>query len=164
MVEAWDKGDKARLGTGHARSPSTTRSIPATGTIKLKAEFANEDGALFPNQFVNMRLVVETLYGVTVVPAAAVQRGSAGPVRLRGRADKRSRVTPVDARPPEGRTTWRSARRPPPGDGVVMNGADKLREGVKVQPHASRGAARAAGRGRSSVLADQTARSDCHAP
>ncbi len=56
---------------------------PATGTVKLKAEFPNTDGALFPNQFVNVRMLLDTRRGVTAIPVAAIQRGSARHLRLR---------------------------------------------------------------------------------
>ena len=77
-VEAWDREQKTKLATARS-SPPTTRSIRTTGTVKLKAQFANADGALFPNQFVNVRMLARHAAATrSIVPAAAVQRGAQG--------------------------------------------------------------------------------------
>ena len=76
-VEAWDRSDSAKLAEGSLQTVDNQIDT-ATGTIKLRAQFANTDEQLFPNQFVNVRLGVQTLRNATVIPAAAVQRGSFG--------------------------------------------------------------------------------------
>src|SRR5881296_724491 len=76
-VEAWDREQKAKLASGTLAS-ADNQVDPATGTVKLKAQYANDDGALFPNQFVNVRMKLDTLRDVIVIPSAAVQRGAQG--------------------------------------------------------------------------------------
>src|SRR6185295_2359100 len=76
-VEAWDREQKAKLGDGMLAS-ADNQVDPQTGTVKLKARFANSDRVLFPQQFVNVRMKLDTLHDAVVVPAAAVQRGSQG--------------------------------------------------------------------------------------
>ena len=77
-VEAWDRAQGSRLATGRLLSIDNQIDT-TTGTVKLRALFDNKNGALFPNQFVNTRLLVDTLSGVTLVPSLAIQHN--GPVR-----------------------------------------------------------------------------------
>jgi multidrug efflux system membrane fusion protein len=88
-VEAWDKGNATLLAKGTLQS--LDNQIDTTsGTIKLKAQLSNNEGLLFPNQFVNIRLLSDTLHDATVVPSAAIQHGSAGAfVYLITKDDKR---------------------------------------------------------------------------
>ncbi|MES2825155.1 MAG: efflux RND transporter periplasmic adaptor subunit [Pseudomonadota bacterium] len=76
-VEAWDKSNRQVLAQGEVIALDN-RIDPTTGTIKLKASFANKDSQLFPNQFVNLRLQLGEHTGATLVPATAIQRGSEG--------------------------------------------------------------------------------------
>src|SRR5205085_5107741 len=76
-VEAWDRDQKTKLATGRLLTIDNQIDT-TTGTIRLKAEFANSDSVLFPNQFVNVRMAVETHQNATLVPSAAVQRGAPG--------------------------------------------------------------------------------------
>ena len=76
-VTAFDRSGKTQLASG-ALLTVDNQIDPATGTVKLKAQFANEDLALFPSQFVNVRMLVDTKAGATVIPSAAVQRGTPG--------------------------------------------------------------------------------------
>ncbi len=103
-----------------------------TGTVKLRAMFPNADGALFPNQFVNVRLTLDTLKDATVVPSAAVQIGSPGPfVYLVGDDDTVS-VRKLKLGPAAGdRTAVLDGLKP--GDRVVTDGVDRLHEGAKVR-------------------------------
>ncbi|HEY5366878.1 MAG TPA: MdtA/MuxA family multidrug efflux RND transporter periplasmic adaptor subunit [Casimicrobiaceae bacterium] len=103
-----------------------------TGTVKLKAEFSNDDTALFPNQFVNIRMLVETLHAVTVVPSAAIQRGTQGNFVYLVGADSVVAVRVVVLGPVDGETTVIS-KGVAPGDIVVIDGTDRLREGQKVE-------------------------------
>src|SRR5258707_6972599 len=78
-VEAWDRDQKNPLAKGMLITTDNQIGV-ATGTVKLKAEFPNKNNALFPNQFVNVRMTVDVRRGVVLVPSAAIQRGSQGPV------------------------------------------------------------------------------------
>jgi multidrug efflux system membrane fusion protein len=77
-VEAWDRTEKSVLASGILKTVDNQIDL-ATGTLRLKAEFPNQDEKLFPNQFVNVRLRVQTLNDAVVIPTAAVQFGSRGP-------------------------------------------------------------------------------------
>ncbi len=103
-----------------------------TGTIKLKAEFPNADGALFANQFVNVRMPVETLPKATLVPTAAIQRGAAGTFVYVVKGDQTVAVTPVKVGPVQGEITAIDSG-VSAGAMVVVDGADRLREGAKVE-------------------------------
>jgi multidrug efflux system membrane fusion protein len=106
---------------------------PTTGTVKLKAQFANEDLSLFPNQFVNVRMLVDTKRGATVVPAAAVQRGTPGTfVYAVDPETKAVSVRKVKLGPAQGETVA-IEEGVQPGMLVVVDGADKLRDGAKVE-------------------------------
>jgi multidrug efflux system membrane fusion protein len=138
-VEAWDRAQKTKLATGKLLTIDNQIDT-TTGTIKLRAEFANDDGVLFPNQFVNVRLAAETLNDATLVPSAAVLRGSPGTFVYRVKDDttndktngKTVTVTPVKIGPVQGETTVIESG-VSPGEQVVVDGTDKLREGAKVE-------------------------------
>ena len=76
-VTAYDRSGTTKLSLG-ALKTLDNQIDTTTGTLKLRAEFANEDNALFPNQFVNVQLLVDTLHNVTVMPTSAIQRGAPG--------------------------------------------------------------------------------------
>jgi multidrug efflux system membrane fusion protein len=100
--------------------------------VKLKAQFGNENGALFPNQFVNVRMLVDTRRGVTTVSSAAMQRGAQGPFVYVVKDDGTISVRPVKPGPVEGeRLAIDSGIQP--GERVVVDGLDRLREGMKVE-------------------------------
>jgi len=105
----------------------------STGTVKLRASFDNQDEALFPNQFVNVRLTVDTLKAVPVVPQAAVLRGSPGTFVYRVNPESQTvSVRPVRLGAREGgRVVVESGLAV--GDVVVTDGTDRLREGAKVK-------------------------------
>jgi multidrug efflux system membrane fusion protein len=130
-VDAWDRSQKVKLATGKL-STTDNQIDTTTGTIKLRAEFANDDSALFPNQFVNVRLASETRTGATLVPSAAVLRGSPGTFVYLVKDDKSVTVAPVKLGPVQGETTAIDSGIAP-GDLVVVDGTDKLREGAKVE-------------------------------
>jgi multidrug efflux system membrane fusion protein len=100
--------------------------------VKLRAEFANDNLALFPNQFVNVRMLVQTLPDATLVPSAAIQRGAPGTFVYVVKDDRTVTVTPVRLGPVQGEITA-VASGLAPGDQVVIDGTDKLREGAKVE-------------------------------
>jgi multidrug efflux system membrane fusion protein len=109
-----------------------------TGTVKLKGQFDNTDDALFPAQFVNARLKVATLNGVTLVPSAAVQRGAPGTFVYVVDANNTVSLRKVTLGPASGELVSISAG-VKPGEQVVIDGVDKLRDGVKVSTAAADG-------------------------
>jgi len=130
-VEAWDRDGKVKLATGKLLTVDNQIDT-TTGTVKLKAEFGNENAALFPNQFVNVRMLLDTLSDATLVPSAAIQRGAPGTFVYVVKDDKSVSVAPVKLGPVQGETTS-IASGLAPGDLVVVDGADKLREGATVE-------------------------------
>jgi len=130
-VEAFDRAAKFKLGVGKLVTIDNQIDT-TTGTVKMRAEFPNADLALFPNQFVNIRLVVETLPDATLVPSSAIQRGAPGTFVYVVRADNTVNVVPVKLGPVQGETTAVESGIAV-GDKVVVDGADKLREGAKVE-------------------------------
>ncbi|HXI43322.1 MAG TPA: MdtA/MuxA family multidrug efflux RND transporter periplasmic adaptor subunit [Bryobacteraceae bacterium] len=107
---------------------------PSTATVKLRATFDNKDDALFPNQFVNARLLVEQKRNVTLVPTSAVQRNSQTTYVYLVKPDSTVTVRPVTIGTTEGDDSEVTAGLEP-GDVVVMTGVDKLQEGSKVNVH-----------------------------
>ena len=103
-----------------------------TGTDRLKALFTNKDNALFPNQFVNARLLMDTLRGVTVVPSAAVQRSPKGTYVYLVKEDQTVTVRWVKLGPSEGDSVSIEEGLSP-GELVVVEGAERLKEGSRVE-------------------------------
>jgi len=130
-VEAFDRSGKNKLATGRLLT-FDNQIDTATGTVKLKAEFPNQDAALFPNQFVNVRMAVETRQDVTLVPSAAIQRGAPGTFVFLVKQDQSVGMTPVKLGATEGENTEVQSG-VDPGNLVVVDGADKLRDGSKVE-------------------------------
>jgi multidrug efflux system membrane fusion protein len=131
VVDAWDRDQKVKLATGRLITIDNQIDT-ATGTVKLKAEFPNDNLALFPNQFVNVRMLVQTQADATLVSSAAVQRGAPGTFVYVVKDDRSVSVVPVKLGPVQGEVTA-IASGVSPGDMVVVDGADKLREGAKVE-------------------------------
>jgi len=130
-VEAWDREQRRRLAQG--RVLTTDNAIDTTtGTIKLKAEFPNADGTLFPNQFVNIRLQLDTLPNALVAPNNAIQRGSMGTFVYLVKEDGTVTLRKVSTGAVDG--DWVAIEgEVEPGDRLVTDGADRLREGAKVE-------------------------------
>ncbi len=131
MVQAWDRDLRNQLAEG--KVSTTDNAIdPVTGTIKVKAEFANTDGALFPNQFVNIKLQVNTLVDAVAVPSTAVQRAPQGAFVYVVKPDSSVTIRGIRIGTTEG--DWVSVTGDlAEGDKVVTDGADRLREGGKVE-------------------------------
>ncbi len=129
-VEAWDRDLKTRIATG-SLAAIDNQVDPATGTVRLKALFANADRALFPNQFVNARLLVDTLQGVIIVPTAAVQRSPQGAFVYVVKADSTVELRPVKVRGTEGDDSALNEGLAS-GETVVTDGLEKLRPGSKI--------------------------------
>ena len=137
-VTTFDRSGTNKLATGELKTIDNQIDT-TTGTVKLRAEFANDDEALFPNQFVNVRLLVDTLKGATVVPSAAIQRGAPGTFVYLLNGDQTVTVKPVKLGPASGdRVAIQDGLSP--SDRVVIDGADKLRNGAKVVPRNADGA------------------------
>jgi multidrug efflux system membrane fusion protein len=132
QVTAFDRAGKTQLAVG-ALLTVDNQIDPTTGTVKLKAQFANEDLSLFPNQFVNVRMLVDTKLGATVIPGAAVQRGTPGTFVYAVDPETRAvSVRKVKLGPAQGETVA-VEEGIKPGTLVVVDGADKLREGAVVE-------------------------------
>jgi multidrug efflux system membrane fusion protein len=129
-VTAFDRSDTTKLADGEVRTLDNQIDT-TTGTVKLRAEFANADESLFPNQFVNIKLHVDVLRNATIMPTSAVQRGAPGTfVYLLGE-DNTVSVRPITLGPISGeRVAVQSGLAP--GDRVVVDGADRLRNGARV--------------------------------
>ncbi|WP_084360401.1 efflux RND transporter periplasmic adaptor subunit [Hydrogenophaga palleronii] len=126
VAEVWDRDGRQRLATG-VLDTLDNQIDAATGTLRLKARFDNTDDALFPNQFVNLRLALQTLPDAMTIPADAVQHGSRGSyvyVIVDGKATVRVlKLGPTS----EGRTVVLDGLKA--GEAVVLEGLDRLREG-----------------------------------
>jgi len=130
-VEAYDREQKSRLATGTLLTVDNQIDT-ATGTVRLKAQFPNDNGALFPNQFVNVRMLVDTLREVTTVASAAIQRGVQGLFVYVVNSDLTVSLRPVKLGAAEDlNTAVESGLKP--GELVVVDGTDRLREGAKVE-------------------------------
>lgn len=129
-VEAWDRSEQVKLADGVLKTVDNQIDL-ATGTLRLKAEFANADDRLFPNQFVNVRLRVRTLNDAIVIPSAAVQFGSRGTYVYVIGADNTATVRDIVLGPANG-DVQAVTRGLAPGEQVVLEGLDRLREGRKV--------------------------------
>jgi len=130
-VEAYNREQSKKLATGVLLTIDNQIDTN-TGTVRLKAEFANQDHGLFPNQFVNARLLLETKRGATVIPTAAIQRSPQGTFVYLVQADQTVKVQPVRLGPTEGDNTGIDEGLSP-GDLVVVEGVERLRQGSKVE-------------------------------
>ena len=130
-VETWDREQKNRLADG--RLITTDNQIDtATGTIRLKAEFGNKNSTLFPNQFVNVHLLLYTLSQVKTAPVAAIQRGDKGSFVYRVGADGTVATVPISTGAVDG--DWAEVSGEiRAGDKLVTDGADKLRDGAMAE-------------------------------
>jgi len=130
-VDAYDRADTRRIATGTLETLDNQIDV-TTGTLKLKARFDNADDALFPNQFVNVRLHVLTRKDVTAVPTAAIQQGSAGAFVFLVQPDNTVLVRQVKLGAiNSGMVAVNEGLKP--GDRVVTEGTDRLRAGAKVE-------------------------------
>jgi multidrug efflux system membrane fusion protein len=134
-VDAYSRDDQTKLAAGKLLTIDN-QIDPTTGTAKLKAVFDNKDSQLWPNQFVNVNLLLETRKNATVVPTAAIQRGPDGTFVYSMNADKTVEDKQVKVALTEGNTTVISEGLNP-GDVVVTDGQDKLQRGSRVEPRPS---------------------------
>jgi multidrug efflux system membrane fusion protein len=131
QVTAYNRTNAKLIGTGTLTSVDNEVDT-TTGTVKLRATFPNADESLFPNEFVNARLLVRTLPNVTVAPVAAVQNGAPGSFVYLIKPDNTVAVQKVTTGVTEGDQV-QILSGVKPGDTVVVDGADRLRDGSKVQ-------------------------------
>ena len=143
-VDAYDREQKQMLASGKFLTVDN-QIDPTTGTVKVKAEFSNANNELFPNQFVNASLLIDVRRNAVVVPAAAIQRGAQGTFVYLVKADKTVTVRPVTLDVSQGDDTVISTGLEQ-GELVVVDGAERLREGSKVEVKEP-GRAKGAGKG-----------------
>lgn len=129
-VDAYDQALKQKLAAGTLLTIDN-QIDPTTGTVKLKAEFANADGSLFPNQFVNARLLVNTIENTVLVPNAAIQHGPQSEYVYVVKPDNSVEARNVEVKLTEGDKTS-IAKGLSSGETVVIDGQDKLQTGTKV--------------------------------
>ena len=129
-VDAYDRADKVKLASGMLLT-ADNQIDPATGTVKLKAQFPNADNALFPSQFANVRMLVDVKRDAILVPGAAVQRGTPGTFVYVVGADSTVSVRKVRLGPVQGEAIAIESGLAA-DEMVVVDGADKLREGARV--------------------------------
>jgi len=131
-VDAFDREGRTKLATGILVAVDN-QIDPGTGTVKLKASFVNGDGSLFPNQFVNARILVDSLRGAVLVPNEAIQRGAQGPFVYVVKPDKTVELRKVTPGPSEGGVT--AVREGvAAGDALIVDGADRVQERSRVEP------------------------------
>jgi membrane fusion protein, multidrug efflux system len=129
-VTAYDRANVTPLAVGKVAALDS-QIDPTTGTVKLRANFDNLDDKLFPNQFVNARLLIKSLRGAVTVPSSAVQHGAPGTYVYVIGADDTVSARTVDLGPLDG-AMFAVNKGLTPGDRIVVDGADRLRDGAKV--------------------------------
>ncbi len=129
-VDAYDRGDTTKIASGYLLT-TDNQIDTTTGTAKLKAVFENKDQSLFPNQFVNIHLVLEQRANATVVPSAAIQSGLQGSFVWVVEPDSTVKMKPVKVALAEGQITLLDVG-VAPGTKVVVDGADRLRQDARV--------------------------------
>ena len=133
QVEVWDRNFKNKLAVGKLEAIDNAVD-PGSGTLRLRSEFSNDDDRLFPSQFVNARLLVDTLKNVLIIPTAAVQRSPASTFVYVIKPDQTVEIRNIVVTQTEGnRTAIENGLTP--GEQVVTDGVDKLVAGSKVAPH-----------------------------
>lgn len=130
-VEAWDRSERNKLAEGQLQSVDNQIDL-TTGTLRLKARFENAAQTLFPNQFVNVRLRVDTRREATLIPSAALQYGAKGTFVYVVGADNKVQLRRVEAGPSDGATTLIEEGLAQ-GERLVLEGTDRLRDGAVVQ-------------------------------
>ncbi len=136
-VEAWDRELKNKIATG-TLSTVDNEIDQTTGTLKLRAIFNNENRALFPNQFVNARLLEQEKMGVTLLPSAAIQRNTNNTYVYLVKPDNTVTIRNIELGATEGDQS-EIVSGLSPGDTVVMTGVDKLQEGSRVSAKMAKG-------------------------
>jgi membrane fusion protein, multidrug efflux system len=144
-VTAYDRTHTTQLAVGALQSVDSQIDT-TTGTVKLKATFSNPDEKLFPNQFVNVDLLVDTLQNAVLIPQSAVQRGAPGTYVYLVNQDQTVSVRKVTLGPGDA-TNIAISQGLAVGDVVVIDGADRLKDGAKIIVRTGVGAKNGAGAG-----------------
>jgi multidrug efflux system membrane fusion protein len=131
QVDAFNRDQSQKLSTGYLLTIDN-QIDPTSGTVKLKAVFENKDNSLFPSQFVNARLLLDTKRNITTVPASAIQRSPQGTFVFIVKEDKIASMRAVRVGPGEADIVSIDEGLTP-GDVVVVEGAERLRDGSKVE-------------------------------
>lgn len=129
-VDAWDRSEQEQLASG-ILTTLDNQIDSSTGTLRLKAEFANEDDSLFPNQFVNIRLHLSTLENVITIPTDAIQHGSRGTYVYIVNDEQTAVIRTISTGPQEGARTA-VLEGLSGGENVVIEGLDRLTEGRRA--------------------------------
>jgi multidrug efflux system membrane fusion protein len=132
-VAAYDRDDTAKIAAGTLASIDNQIDT-TTGTYKLKANFSNDNNILFPNQFVNVHLLVDTKRNLTVVPVTAIQRGPQGTYVYAVDHNNVANIHTVTVAQSTNENAGLSSG-VNPGDTVVIDGQDKLQDGSQVSPN-----------------------------
>ena len=130
-IEAYDRGGNIKLAEGQLLAVDNQIDT-STGTVKLKGQFTNEDNTLFSNQFVNIKMKMETLHAATIIPTSAIQRGILGPFVYVVKDDQTVKVQALSLGPTDGEKVA-ILKVLQANELVVTDGADKLRDNVKVK-------------------------------
>lgn len=131
VVEVYDRAHKVLLAKGHLLA-SDNQIDPTTGTLQLKAIFDNKDRRLFPNQFVNVSLKTETLYGAALLPKQAIQKGASGPfIYVVHEKDQTVHATPITLKASD-ETMAAIEEKNLVGRTIVIEGIDRLADGTVV--------------------------------
>jgi membrane fusion protein, multidrug efflux system len=131
-VDAYDREGKRKIATGTLAAVDNQIDL-ATGTVKLKASFPNQDGALFPNQFVNARVILDVLPNVVLAPSESIQRGPQGAFVYVVSPDRTAQMRRLELGPgADGLVSVKQGLAA--GEAVVVDGAEKLQDGAKVEP------------------------------
>lgn len=134
-VEAYSRDNDTKIAEGRLLTLDNQIDM-TTGTIKLKAQFDNRDLSLWPNQFVNARLLLSTRQNATVIPTAGIQSGAQGPFVYVVGSDNKAQVRPIQVDFAEGNiSVIRQGLNS--GEQIVVDGADKLQANALVTPHES---------------------------
>ncbi|WP_095194108.1 MdtA/MuxA family multidrug efflux RND transporter periplasmic adaptor subunit [Pseudomonas sp. Irchel 3A7] len=130
-AEAWDRGDTKLQATGVLQSLDNQIDV-TTGTLKFKARYDNRDQSLFPNQFVNVRLLADTLKDVVLAPSAAIQFGTNGTFVYALDGDKKVKIRQLKIGASDGENTVVTEGLAA-GERVVLEGTDRLKDGSDVE-------------------------------
>nr|WP_042337570.1 efflux RND transporter periplasmic adaptor subunit [Paraburkholderia ferrariae] len=160
-VTVYSSDNSKQLATGVLYAISNQMAT-ATGTVTLRASLPNDDEALYPNEFVNVKLLVDTLQNAVLVPTPAVQTGAPGNYVYLVNDNNTVSVHKVTLGPSDGKNTV-IASGLAAGQRVVTDGLDRLSDGAKIRPAAARAAAASGASGASAAAADTGANSDADA-
>jgi multidrug efflux system membrane fusion protein len=131
-VDAYDREGRTKVATG-TLAAIDNQIDPATGTVRLKAAFANKDGGLYPNQFVNARVLIDLLHDTLLAPAEAIQRGPQGAFAYVVKPDKVVQMRRLQLGPSEaGIVSVKSGVAA--GEALIVDGAEKVQDGARVEP------------------------------